>query len=155
MSTTVPAAPLWHRRDAVGPLVVGGVGVVFCVVAWWLAAGDRQFRDELSLATVSVVGLVLIVGAETAWVLRGRAIVGRRIRALLGTVPPRATRPVFDAGGDLALVAGPGLRWYHYPSCPLAEGLGWPATARDEHVRAGRQPCGVCRPHGFVEEAAV
>ena len=147
-----PPPPLWNRRDAVGSLSVGGVGAVLCAVAWWMASGDRTFREQLSLATVSIVGVVLIVAAETAWVLRGRANVGRRIRALLGAAPVATVdEPV--VADDGALVAGQGLRRYHRPDCALARGHDWPATGWDEHRRAGRQPCGICRPHGVMEEA--
>ena len=145
MSPAVATGPLWRRRDAVGPVVVGGVGLVMCVIAWWLAAGDRQFREELSLSTVSVLGLVLVFGAEAAWVLRGRAAVGRRARAVLGTVPDAAwAMPAPVEAGD-GFVAGPGLARYHRPGCALAAGQGWPVGTAEEQRRAGRRPCGICR----------
>lgn len=153
MSRSSSVAPLWHRRDAAGPFLAGLVGVVLCVVAWWQASGDRTFRQQLSLATVSVIGLVLIVGAEAAWVLRGRAIVGRRIRALLGSVPPAIAGETPVLTGERILVAGPDLRLYHRPECALAEGHGWAAAGSHEHRQAGRRPCGVCRPLGRAEEA--
>jgi len=151
---------LWRGRDAVAPLVVAAVGVVLCAVAWWLAAGERQFREELSLSTVSVIGLVLVLSAETAWILRGRAIVGQRARALLGTVPaapsasPEAPASPPPTGDDDRFVVGPGLRRYHRPDCDLAVGQHWPAATRREHLRAGRLPCGICRPDGPSDPAA-
>jgi len=146
--------PLWRRRDAVGPVVAVGVGLALCVAAWWLAAGDRQFRDQLSLSTVSVLGLTLVLGAQTAWILRGRAAVGRRARALLGAVPPRgAAAPLATPDASALFVAGPGLRRYHRVDCALAAGQGWPAATAEEQRRTGRRPCGICRPDGPSGEA--
>lgn len=143
---------LWPRRDAVAAVAVGLVGVALCVAAWWQASGDRAFRDELSLASLSIFGLALVFGAEATWILRGRAAVGRRARLILGSArpldrdlpSPLAPAPSWSVPG---FVAGAGLRRYHWPDCSLIAGVQPLVSGSSrEHLSAGRRPCGICRP---------
>jgi hypothetical protein len=44
------------------------------------------------------------------------------------------------------LVGGENLRFYHRPGCPMAADRNWSAASPTDHDRAGRVPCGMCRP---------
>jgi hypothetical protein len=80
--------------------------------------------------------------------LRAAAV---RVRRLLG-------QPVTDSDGGHdeshhharstsdVLVGGPEMRFYHRTGCPMAADRDWSAAGLGEHDRAGRSPCGMCRP---------
>jgi hypothetical protein len=74
-----------------------------------------------------------------------------RVRRLLGqSVTDRdgghdESRPATRTTNDV-LVGGPEMRFYHRAGCAMAADRDWSAAGLGEHDRAGRSPCGMCRP---------
>jgi hypothetical protein len=120
-------------------------GSLVCAVAWAMMANRASFSSQTPIASLGIVGLIIAFYGQTTWLLSGRRAIGERSQGLLGHLVTRhgsdAARPE-----SAVLVAGDGLRRYHRTDCLLARGQAWPAAPRERHHRAGRVPCGVCRP---------
>lgn len=138
----------WTPRWTLGVGAAAAAGALLCAAAWTLASGRAAVDDQIGFAGLSVLGLTIAFCGNVVWLSQGRRAVGERAEVLLGDVGARATRaPVVTEdtpSGDL--VGGSGLRWFHRRECPIAAGQPWPAAPREEHERAGRAPCRVCRP---------
>ena len=136
----------WSRADAIrsGALALAGATVV---VAGWYQASDRSMpSQQAGPAVVGVAGGLLAIAALVTWVAAGRRAIQRRTHHLLGEGTTGREVLVTAIAESADLVAGPRLRRYHRADCPLAAGKGWRARPRSAHTRAGRLPCGVCRP---------
>jgi hypothetical protein len=98
---------------------------------------------------ISAAGLLAVADGLTRPGLRAAAV---RVRRLFGgSVPGSAAggaegpaEPARSSGPTL--VGGPNLRFYHRAGCPMAAGREWDPAPAAEHSRAGRAPCGMCRP---------
>jgi len=123
-------------------LAPGALGGLLCTAGWYLAAGKGDVAGQLSAASVSVAGLMLVIGSLCAWLVVGRKAVSDRSRVLL-TIP-EVTIPAAEAHGT-DLVYGPRLGRFHRGTCPIADAK-WKGASRSDHERAGRQPCGICQP---------
>jgi hypothetical protein len=139
----------WTAQDLVRWLGVLLVGLAMLVAGWFWAAGEGHYTDQVGPATLAVGGLIVAGVSHALWMLRGRRAVGARYEVLfrqpwlVGPAAGGGGRPSEDSGLP---VAGSGLEFFHRRQCPLAAGRGWAALSREEHVAAGRAPCGVCRP---------
>jgi hypothetical protein len=143
MTAALRAWSPWSPADAVRWLVIGLLGHILAVVAWFLAANEDTLDGQVPWVSLAVAGFALAAYADLTWLLQARfAIVQRRVRLLPGDVP----RPPVAAVADGTIVGGPGLVRFHRPSCPLAAGRAWPTLARHDAVDEGRRPCGVCKP---------
>ena len=156
-----PARPLlWGAEDLLRWVITCGLGGIVIVVAWYIAAGEATFGQQVGPLDVAVAGLLLSGVGNLAWLLHGRRALGERRRLLLpDVVEPGAdvtahavpVSPV-PASGHAASVedvflSGEGMERYHRADCALAAGrTGWTTATRREHEQAGRRPCGVCRP---------
>ena len=136
-------------------LTASFVGGVVVAVAWYLGAGQASDAHQVGPLDLAVGGKVVVGGiANLMWLLRGWHAVGERRKALIARLPTEATSGA-ELGRDvdgttrpigLGVLVGEGLRYFHRPSCPLTVGRNWPPATLEEHLRAGRQPCGMCRP---------
>lgn len=142
----------WTADDLLRFLATSGIGAALSAVAWYQANDEVALADQVQWANLAVGGFVLASYGMLGWLLRGRRAVGQRRVGLLGEPARAAGAPVeipaatstASAGG--ALVAGRERRYYHAAGCPLAADRGWTKATRSAHEKAGRQPCGVCRP---------
>ena len=136
--STVP----WTANDRRLLGVRLGAGAAVVAVTWFLASGEAEPADQISFASLSVLGGLLGMYGVFAWVARGRRLVGERARLLLGVAP---TTDV-DVASAETLVAGHEHAWFHRADCMLAVSRSWPAADRSVHENAGRRPCPACKP---------
>jgi hypothetical protein len=154
-----PARPLlWGAEDLLRWVITVGLGGIVIVVAWYVAAGEATFAQQVGPIDAAIAGLLLSGVGNLAWLLHGRRALGERRRLLLPDVaaatastgaPPVVVGPLSTttAATDDVFLAGEGMERFHRPSCALAAGrTGWRTATRREHEDAGRRPCGVCRP---------
>jgi hypothetical protein len=163
-----PARPLlWGAEDFLRWVITVGLGGIVVVVAWYVAAGQSTFSQQVAPLDAALAGLLLSGIGNLAWLLHGRRALGERRRLLLPDVAPATTvgealqAPVEEEPGLVAaatppagtisagevFLAGAGMERYHRPDCALAAGrAGWTTATRLEHEAAGRKACGVCRP---------
>ena len=157
-SFAAPVHPsLWQADSLLRWGVTSGVGGIVIAVAWYVAAGEASFSQQVGPIDAALAGLLIAGVGNLAWLLRGRRALGERRRLLLPDIVPAATVTkvvgeheaalASEAGGDQTFVAGEGMERYHRPGCALATGRDdWTAMTRAAHETVGRRPCGVCRP---------
>ena len=156
-ATRVTGASLWRPEDLLRWGITVAVGGIVIAAAWYVCAGEASFAQQIGPINAAVAGLLLSGVGNTAWLLKGRRVLGERRHALLPDVlVPVGTSVGDDGGGDAVdglepqhalFVAGDGMERYHRPTCPLAAGRqGWTAMTADRHEAAGRRACGVCLP---------
>ena len=129
--------------------LLSGIGVALLVAGWVLVRNESVYADQVPGINMAVAGVLLAGAGAIPMLLGGRRAVGVRRLALLGDLrgmPARSSALTSDALTSQNLVAGVGLRRFHRVGCTLAQGRNWSAASRSEHERAGRVPCGVCRP---------
>ncbi|HEY6471617.1 MAG TPA: hypothetical protein VIY26_01910 [Acidimicrobiales bacterium] len=162
-----PARPLlWGAEDLLRWVITAGLGGIVVVVAWYVAAGQATFSQQVAPLDAAIAGLLLSGIGNLAWLLHGRRALGERRRLLLPDVAPAttidapavpveaesellaaATPPAGTVLAGDVFLAGAGMERYHRPGCALAAGrTGWTTATRQEHEAAGRRACGVCRP---------
>ena len=151
---TLPAAA--PRPDA--PWVVGdlfGVGFGNVVGLGMLLTGLQATRHTtdphtlLLLLDVAAAGVVVAFAANAVFLLSALRLVGQERTLLLGRRPARqqpaaapAGQPVDLAG--VALVSAPAMTRFHRADCPAVRGKEVTEASLDEHLDAGRRPCGLC-----------
>ena len=129
--------------------LLSGIGVTLVVAGWLQVRNESVFADQATGINMAIVGVIAIGAGAIPMLLAGRRAVGVRRVALLGDLrglPVRASAGA--SGGSISqnLVGGEGLRHFHRAGCTMAQGRNWSAASRQEHERAGRVACGVCRP---------
>jgi hypothetical protein len=121
------------------------IGVVFVVVAWIGASGERRLSLQVAWVNLAVVGSAVAAAGQASWLLQGRRAVGvRRHQVLPDRERPRrpAARPTARvAATRVVALAGSGR--YHRPDCLLVAGKDLDDV---DATRDGLQPCEVCRP---------
>jgi hypothetical protein len=154
-----PARPLlWGAEDLLRWAITTSLGGIVIAVAWYIAAGEATFGQQVGPLDAALAGLLLSAVGNLVWLLRGRRALGERRRLLLpdlagatasddahavvvGPKPENATTV------DAVFLAGEGMERFHRPECALAAGrTGWTTATRQAHEDAGRRPCGICRP---------
>jgi hypothetical protein len=155
-----PANPLlWSVEDLLRWVITVGLGGIVVAVAWYVAAGEATFSQQVGPIDAALAGLVLTGLGNVTWLLHGRRALGERRRLLLPDVAAAATTRVAVTARRVAgdpsptgtveevFLAGEGMERYHRPDCAMAAGrTGWSTATRHNHEAAGRRPCGVCRP---------
>ena len=149
---------LWGAEDLLRWVITTGLGGIVIAVAWYVAAGEATFAQQVGPIDAALAGLLLSGIGNLAWLLHGRRALGERRRLLLPDVTGAGAQPQPALLGPLAVsstaatmdevfLAGEGMERFHRPGCSLAAGrTGWRTATRQEHEAAGRRPCGVCRP---------
>jgi hypothetical protein len=153
-------AQLWGRRSRF--LLAGGwaIGLLVVLLGWWGTSGEATSDDQFRWLGLGVVGMILCLTVSASWVFTGMRAVGTRIRDVVPR-PSEVARPVTEirvvshAVADDVLVAAAGMRYYHRPSCRLAQGKAIRPAERTAHLREGRSACGVCRPDQPVGVSAA
>jgi hypothetical protein len=153
----------WSSDHLVGVMVVNGVGLILLIGGWWKASSISSAHSQLAWLNLSVLGLVLAGAANGLWLARVRRVVTLARSAALPFGPGQPFGPSVTAAqpalagpkpgtaatnghGTGDLVSGPGMSFYHRPSCLMVAGKEIQAAARSRHERAGRRPCEVCWP---------
>jgi hypothetical protein len=138
----------WSNGELVRVIAGVAVGAAVFTVAWVGASGHAELDDQKGWLAVGVFGFFLAVAAQGLWIVRGRRAVAGHAARVMGDVAAltpalETTRP---ASAVEQLVAADGMRRYHRPDCPIAQGRGWSPLPRPAHESAGRTACGICRP---------
>jgi hypothetical protein len=142
--------PLWQAGDVVLLYSLQILGFGLLVASAWATTVSDDVSTRVAWVNLGVVGL-LVSGTGTAfWLMAGRRAVGTRRAWLLvvsdvDAAPEYAPRPA-DRATPAGLVAVADGTRYHRADCALVAGKAVVEQARTRHTRAGRQPCGVCRP---------
>jgi hypothetical protein len=99
---------------------------------------------------VGVLGVIVGGAGIVYWLCAGRREVGKRRLALLPDLAPAAGAAEELASEEIpgALLAADNMTRYHTSDCPFVAGKVVVAAPAISHRRAGRRPCGVCRPDG-------
>jgi hypothetical protein len=146
VATAVP----WTRRDLTLWALLMLAAIALMLIAWNGASNELRFEDDLAWLQLAIAGVAIAALANVLFFLAAR----RRVRGLLVALlssgsasvsPPPVLRsaPMRGAAG---LVAAPTMTHFHRPGCQLAAAKPVAIASRSEHERAGRQPCGMCRP---------
>jgi hypothetical protein len=145
----------WRADDLIRWISASALASVLIVVGWYVAAGQAGDSRQVVPLNLAVGGAVVGGVANLAWLLRGWHAVGERRKALarllLTDVPgaePEHSRSAESerASASVGMLVGEGSRYFHRPSCPLAAGRSWQPAPLAAHLKAGREPCGVCEP---------
>ncbi len=113
------------------------------VAASLLAQRQDRLADQLGWLTLACVALMLALVADVGIVLQGRRRLADR-RALLRPTGGQGTRLLPAA--DEALVSASGQQHFHRTGCLLVASRPTQEDSQVGHERAGRRPCGACRP---------
>lgn len=130
------------------------VGLAAVVTGWWGASGAAKVSGQLAWLNVTIAGVVVAGTANVVWILRARRAVGLRARRLVGHLagdaPHAGVASAEAAAGSPpdgeSLLAVSGLGLFHRVGCAMLAGKPAATASSEEHRRAGRAACGVCRP---------
>ncbi|HMC39045.1 MAG TPA: hypothetical protein VKI19_05235 [Acidimicrobiales bacterium] len=129
--------------------LLSGIGVALLVAGWIQVRTESVYAEQVAGINMAIVGVIAIGAGAIPMLLAGRRAVGVRRLALLGDLrgmPVRSSAGASAGSISQNLVGGEGLRHFHRAGCTMAQGRNWSAASRQEHERAGRVACGVCRP---------
>lgn len=148
-SSAVRVTHPWPEATLILWALLTGIGGALLLAGWVLVRNESVYADQAAGINMALAGAVAAGAGAIPMVLGGRRAVTLRRIAVLGDLrgmPVRVSaRPSLDSASQ-RLVGGEGLRRFHRASCTLAHGRNWSAASRQEHERAGRVACGVCRP---------
>jgi hypothetical protein len=129
--------------------LLSGIGVALLVAGWIQVRAESVYAEQVAGINMAIVGVIAIGAGAIPMLLAGRRAVGVRRLELLGDLrgmPVRASAGASAGSISQNVVGGEGLRHFHRAGCTMAQGRNWSAASRQEHERAGRVACGVCRP---------
>jgi hypothetical protein len=141
----------WRVGDAVTLYLATVMGFALIALAWYGAAGTAKLSTQLAWVNVGAVGVAVLGTGNVLWLLAGRRAIGAR-RARLLRIDSVASTIALSRSADVAplpdgeLVASVAMTRFHRATCLLASGKDMKGATRKAHERAGRRPCGVCRP---------
>lgn len=146
MSTDARALP-WRLVDVLVLWVLLAVGALALVLSWWGVSATTRLSRQVAWLDLGVLGVLIAEGGVALWLCVGRRAVGKRRRLLLPDLSPTAESVTLRAaGGPGEWVAADNMTRYHTPECAFVIGKAVRAAPTISHRRAGRRPCGVCRP---------
>lgn len=145
----------WTADELMRWMTVSALSATLVVVGWYLAAGEASDSHQIVPLNLAIGGVVLGGIANITWLVRGWYAVGERRNTLIRLLPADAPakRPDGSPGAEIDhqstgvdLLVGEGTRYFHRPSCALVANRSWSPAPLDNHLVAGREPCGVCKP---------
>ena len=148
-STAVRVTQLWPQPTLIMWAFLSGIGVALLVLGWAQVRSESVYADQVAGINMAVAGVIVAGAGTIPMLLAGRRAVALRRLAVLGDLrgmPVRASAGPSGDSNSQNLVGGEGLRHFHRAGCTMAQGRNWSAASRQEHERAGRVACGVCRP---------
>ena len=123
------------------------VGVVLLGVAWFGVSGTANQKREVVWIAVGILALVITGIAQAGLLLDALTKVrARRLAVLIdaGALADARLAPVGTAAASLRVAVVNG-RHHHAPDCVFVLGKrGLIVASAEEHVIAGRTPCGAC-----------
>ena len=132
----------WTRSDAARTAAFVAVGLVVWMFGWFGVSGQAAFEGQIAPLNLAIVGVVLVGAGYAGWFLAGRRAVGARKRVLLArSTDVAAAAGAVDPDGFVG-----SERLFHRVECAMSLDRSWAVRPRVDHERAGRRPCGVCRP---------
>jgi len=143
------AAHPWPEPALILWALLSGIGAALVVAGWVQVRNESVYAAQVVGMNMAFAGVIAAGAGAIPMLLAGRrAVIVRRL-AVLGDLRGRPARSSAGASGNSSaqgLVGGEGLRHFHRAGCAMAQGRNWSAASRQEHERAGRVACGVCRP---------
>jgi hypothetical protein len=149
-----PASVPWRVGDLTLTCALSTVGALAIVGAWFGCSGSLSATTEERWLAVGIIAAVVAGVGNGLWLLAGHRAVRQRSRAVtsrllqladpatdLQTLVEPAARPV-----SVGLVATSAMGHYHRGDCHLVHGKDVRHQNTAQHVKAGRRPCGMCRP---------
>jgi hypothetical protein len=147
----------WPLRAVMRLVLIGVVVAIALAITWYFCGGTTDLNRQV-LWVLIACGVLVVGGlAQSSFLLDAMRSVRRRRLAVMIDVSQLADRRA-PAPGSVTVPADPadladaddrltavGMVHFHRPGCPLLVGKPQQLHASsDEHVQAGRQPCGVC-----------
>lgn len=141
----------WPLRAVMRLLAVGVVVAVGLIITWYFCGGTTDLNRQVLWVLIGCG--VLVVGgiAQATFLLDALRSVRRRRLAVMIDVSQLADSRDTKLAGPVAVpdeddrLTAVGMIHFHRPGCPLMVGKPQQLHARpDEHLEAGREPCGVC-----------
>lgn len=148
-SSAVRVAHPWPEATLILWALLSGVGGALLLAGWVLVRNESVYADQAAGINMAIAGVVAAGAGAIPMLLGGRrAVTLRRLEVLgdLRGLPIRSSNHTSVDSTSQSLVGGEGLRHFHRAGCTMAQGRNWSAASRQEHERAGRVACGVCRP---------
>jgi hypothetical protein len=148
-SSAVRMAHPWPEATLIMWALLSGIGGALLLAGWVLVRNESAYADQAAGINMSIAGVVAAGAGAIPMLLGGRRAVTLRRVAVLGDLrgaPSRSSNGTSVDSISQRLVGGEGLRHFHRAGCTMAQGRSWSAASRQEHERAGRVACGVCRP---------
>ena len=148
-SSAVRLSHPWAELTLILWALLSGIGVTLVAAGWLLVRNESVYAHQSAGINMAIAGVIAVGAAAIPMLLGGRRAVTLRRIAVLGDLrglPVRASVQPSGSSTSQSLVGGEGLRRFHRAGCTLAQGRNWSAASRQEHERAGRVACGVCRP---------
>ena len=148
-SSAVRVAHPWPEATLILWAMLSGIGGALLLAGWVLVRNESVYADQAAGINMAIAGVVAAGAGAVPMLLGGRrAVVLRRVAVLgdLRGLPSRFSNRTSVDSTSQSLVGGEGLRHFHRAGCTMAQGRNWSAASRQEHERAGRVACGVCRP---------
>ena len=135
----------WGMSDILAIYATTFIGLLLVFLAWFETSASVRLRNQVHWTNVGVAGVIVLGAGNLFWLLRGKRATGELRRLLLPLVPVDDDAPV-DVPRAGPLVAGADMTRFHRADCPLVAGKRVSGAGREVHVRANREPCGVCLP---------
>jgi hypothetical protein len=128
--------------------VLAAIGVVLYLVGIGVVADKTVYDDQVPGINATIAGAAIANAAGALLLIAGRRAVTARRVAVLGAMlaEPDLVEAISGPASATALVGGEGLTHFHRADCAMAADRDWPVLERVAHERAGRIPCGACRP---------
>jgi hypothetical protein len=148
-SSAIRVAHPWPEATLILWALLSGIGGALVLAGWILVRNESVYTNQAAGINMAIAGVVAAGVGAIPMLLGGRhAVVVRRLEVLgdLRHLPARASALPSADSTSQNLVGGEGLRHFHRAGCTMAHGRNWSAASRQEHERAGRVACGVCRP---------
>ena len=148
-SSAVRVGHPWPEATLIMWALLSGIGGALLLAGWVLVRNESVYADQAAGINMAIAGVVAAGAGAIPMLLGGRRAVTLRRVAVLGDLrdlPSRSSNRTSVDSTAQTLVGGDGLRHFHRAGCTMAQGRNWSAGSRQEHERAGRVACGVCRP---------
>lgn len=141
----------WPVRAVMRLVLIGVVVAIGLPITWYFCGGTTDLNRQVLWVLIACGVLVVGGAAQATFLLDALRSVRRRRLAVMIDLSQLADRHDTVTAGPVAVLdeddrlTAMGMIHFHRPSCPLLVGKPQQMHGRpDEHMQAGRQPCGVC-----------
>lgn len=148
-SSAVRVGHPWPEQALILWALLSGIGVTLLAAGWLQVRDASLYADQAAGINMAIAGVIVAGAGAVPMLAAGRRAIRLRRLAVLGDLRAMPRQVLVVASDDSTssdLVGGEGLRHFHRAGCTMAQGRNWSAASRQDHERAGRIACGVCRP---------